>query len=103
MKVRILLPIALLVSGCTTRVVYRDPPPLPELPANVKAPCPELPLLTDKSWVTLEIDASRTSTLYVKCQASQAGAVNAYEAAKKGIAEYLDEKKANESKFKKKR
>ena len=74
----LLLALVLMTTGCATStkqsVVYR--PPLP--PADISAPCADLPLIADGQAVTVAAWIVDTAVAYKDCQARQAGLVRAW-------------------------
>lgn len=74
----LLLALVLMLTGCATStrpsVVYRPPAP----PADLAAPCPDLPQIADGKAVTVAAWIVDTAGAYKDCQARQAGLVRAW-------------------------
>ena len=72
------LGLALTLMGCASQtkqsVAYQPPAP----PADLAAPCPDLPLISDGQAVTVAAWIVDTAGAYKDCQAKQAGLVRAW-------------------------
>lgn len=66
----LILALMLATTGCTTtKYVFPDaPPPIPELPEELKIACPGLPPLKDKSVVTLVDSDYEIVYKYARCK-----------------------------------
>ena len=66
------------MGGCASQtkpsVVYRPPAP----PADLAAPCPDLPLIADGQAVTVAAWIVDTAVAYKDCQAKHAGLLRAW-------------------------
>lgn len=72
--------LALSLPACSARSIRLAP--LPPLPAQIADPCPALRPLTDMTLGALVQADSDAAVAYAECQAKQAGAVSAYNAAR---------------------
>ena len=74
----LLLALVLMMQGCVTSmkpsVAYRPPAP----PADLAAPCPDLPLIADGQAVTVAAWIVDTAETYRDCQERQSGLVRAW-------------------------
>lgn len=100
MKKTLALIALLMCSACETRIVYRDPPEIPELPPKIKDKCPGLDDVPNRSIAALSAADVSASYLYAKCQARGDGAVTMYEAARTARTEYMKKKAEAENKNK---
>lgn len=72
----------LTITGCTRTNTAVEFPALPDLPAEVKRPCPELPPVTGSLGDLAAKDAG-AAIEYARCQSRHAAAVGAYETARR--------------------
>ena len=76
-----------LLPACSTpsTAPARLAPVPPQLPATLSAPCPPLPQVPGRSIAELALADFNAALGYADCAARHAGAVNAYEAARKEL------------------